>query len=112
MPNTYEWTFNPLEVAAAEIDGRVDAIQTVHWRITAVSDDAEPITASAYGSVSLDPPGDGFVAFNEVTREQVKGWVLASLDTDEAAVQSALDDQIDKQRVPPTITKQPAGWSE
>ena len=110
MPNTYEWTFNPLEVAAAEIDGRVDAIQTVHWRVTAVSDDPEPLTASAYGSVALDPPGDGFVAFNDVTREQVKGWVLASLDTDEAAVQSALDSQIDTQRVPPTITKQPAGW--
>lgn len=109
---TYTWTFDPLEVAAAEIDGHADAIQTVHWRVTAVSDDEEPLTASAYGSVSLDAPGDGFVVFNQVTRDQVKAWVLAALDTDEASLQSALDDQIVKLRVPPTVTKQPAGWSD
>jgi len=112
MPSTYTWTFDPLEVAAAEIDGHADVIQTVHWRVTAVSDDAKPLTAYAYGSAPLDAPGDGFVAFDDVTREQVKGWVLAFIDTDEAAVQSALDDQIDKQRVPPTVSKKPAGWSE
>lgn len=112
MANAYTWNFEPLEVAAAEIDGRADVIQTVHWRLTAVSDDAEPLTASAYGSVALDPPGDNFVTFNDVTREQVKGWVLAALDTSEMALQDALTGQIDKQRVPPVVNKQPAGWSE
>lgn len=110
MSNTYTWTFNPLEVAAAEYGWPADVIQTVHWRVTAVSDDPQPLTASAYGSVALDPPGDGFVAFNDVTRDQVKGWVLASIGTDESEIQRALDDQIDAHRVPATITKQPAGW--
>jgi|TARA_R110000823_G_C15709525_1_gene477401 hypothetical protein len=110
MASTYTWTFNPLEVSAAEIDGHADVIKTVHWRISAISDD--DLTASAYGAVPLDEPEDGFVAFDDVTREQVKRWVLTSLDTDEAAVEAALDAQIDTQRTPPMLNKQPAAWSD
>ena len=47
-----------------------------------------------------------------MTREQVKSWVLTSLDTDEAAVAAALDAQIDTQRTPPMLNKQPAAWSD
>jgi hypothetical protein len=40
MANTYTWDFPALDTAPSE-DGLSDVIKTIHWRITAVSDDNE-----------------------------------------------------------------------
>ena len=115
--NSYTWTFEPIEVSAAEIDGLEDVIKNVHWRITAISDDATPLSATAYGVVTLGDPDDNFVEFNSVSKEMIKAWVLAKLsadkgvDIDEAGIIAALDAQIAEQQAPKLVGKVPASWA-
>ena len=53
---------------------------------------------------------DSFTAFDSLTKEQVKGWVLASLDKTEEELQVMLDQQLDNLITPPIVGKTPAGW--
>ena len=84
--NIYTWTFEPIEVSAAEIDGLEDVIKNVHWRITAISDDATPLSATAYGVVTLGDPDDNFVEFNSVSKEMIKAWTQAKADIEAEAI--------------------------
>ena len=119
MPNSYAWTFEPIEVSAAEIDGLEDVIKNIHWRLTAVSDDETPLTAAAYGAVALDDPGNAedFIEFNSVSKDQVKAWVLEKISSEkgqdiaEADLIAALDAQIAEQQAPKLVGKVPASWA-
>lgn len=104
---TYEWVIETIE--AAKVDGDLsDVAKTVHWRMNAV--DGED-TATAYGSVGLDTPdADNFVAFDELTKDQVIAWVTDKLDMSEADIQAALAQRIADDRDPPVVQKLPAGW--
>ena len=115
MANTYTWDFPQLDTAPAE-DGLTDVVKTIHWRFTAVSDtetneEGAPLSVSAYGTASVgeaDPAA--FTDFDSLTKEQVKGWVLASLDKTEDELQAMLEQQLDNLITPPIVGKTPAGW--
>ena len=114
--NTCTWEYSTIEVSADQISGCDDVIKSIHWRLTAVSDDE--VTATAYGSCALDDPknADEFIEFNSVTRDQMKVWALEKIssargqDIAEADLIAALDAQINEQRTPKLIPKVPAGW--
>ena len=107
---TYKWSFD-LKAATAPVDGKDDVIKEIHWRLTATSDDDPPISPSAYGSVPLGDPDDNFVAFNDVTKDMCKAWVLASLDRSEDDIKAALDQQIAAIKAPAIASKVPSGWA-
>ena len=106
---TYNWTYD-LKVSTAKIEDKDDVIKEIHWRLTAVSDDDPPISPSAYGSVGLGDPDASFVEFNDVTQDQCKAWVLASLDRSEDEVKAALDQQIAAIKAPAIASKVPSTW--
>ena len=106
---TYEWAFD-LKAATSPVAGKNDVIREIHWRLTATSDDDPPISPSEYGSVALGDVDDSFVAFNAVTQEQCKSWVLASLDRSEDDIKAALDQQIAAVRAPALVSKVPNSW--
>lgn len=106
---TYNWTYD-LKVSTAKIENKDDVIKEIHWRLTAFSDDDPPITPSAYGSVGLGDPDDSFVEFNDVTQDQCKAWVLASLDKTENEIKAALDQQIAAIKAPAIASKVPSAW--
>jgi hypothetical protein len=106
---TYEWAFD-LKAATSPVGGRDDVIREIHWRLTATSDDDPPIASSEYGSVALGDVDDSFVAFNDVTQEQCKSWVLASLDRSEDDIKAALDQKIAAVRAPALVSKVPSSW--
>jgi hypothetical protein len=110
MATTYEWSYD-LKAATSPVGGQDDVIKEIHWRLTAVSDDDPPISPSAYGSVPLGDPDDSFVAFNDVTQEQCKAWVLALLDKTEDEIKAALDQQISVVKSPAVVSKVPSGWA-
>ena len=114
MANTYTWDIPNIEYAPTEGDLSKVA-KTVHYRYTAVSDqvnaEGNPYSATAYGSIGLDAPEtDGFTDFDSLTKEQVVTWVLAKLNTDEAALQAALDQRIEHDINPPVVSGLPTGW--
>jgi hypothetical protein len=112
---TYTWDFPQIDTAPTE-GSLTDVAKSVHWRLTATHDSAtndegQPLSVSAYGSAGVgDANADSFTAFDSLTREQVKGWVLASLDKTEAELQAMLDQQLDNLINPPIVGKLPAGW--
>ena len=71
-------------------------VTTAHWRVSAV--DGEH-TAGAYGSVGFTR-GDDFTPFEELTEEQVLGWVKSQLEV--AEIEASLASQIEKQKNPVT----------
>jgi len=118
MANTYTWDFPTLDVHNSAQNGHDDVIQTVHWRVTAVSDsetdaDGNALSVSAYGSVGLSTPDAGdssFIAFDSVTKDNCKSWVLANLGKTEAEMQTMLNDQITALASPPLGQRTPSGW--
>jgi hypothetical protein len=109
MTTTYAWSYD-LKAATSQVDGKDDVIKEIHWRLTATSDDSPPISPSAYGSVGLGDVDDSFVAFNDVTQEQCKSWVLALEDRSEDDIKAALDQQIAAIKAPALASKVPSSW--
>ena len=70
-------------------------VVTVHYTINAV--DGE-VTASTYGTVGYTQEVDNFTSFEQLTKDQVVGWVQTSLDKD--AVEASLASQIEAQKNP------------
>ena len=118
MANTYTWDFPTLDVQNSAQNGHDDVIQTVHWRYTAVSDsetdtDGNALSVSAYGSVGLTTPDtdyDSFIAFDSVTKDNCKDWVLTNLGKTESEMQTMLDDQITALASPPLGQRTPSSW--
>ena len=112
---TYTWDFPQIDTAPSEGD-LTDVAKAIHWRLTATHDSATnaegaPLSVSAYGSAGVgEANADSFTEFDSLTKEQVKSWVLASLDKTEDELQAMLDQQLDNLINPPIVGKTPAGW--
>ena len=65
---------------------------TVHWRCSKEDGDN---SGSSYGTVGLEPPGETFVEWADITEETAVGWAKAAMGDDEvAAIEAAIDAQI------------------
>ena len=114
MAINYTWDVKTVDVK--EIDGNVDTVFNVHWRLKA-EDDANtvkdflgndvPVSTSVYGTQSLDTSDlSDFTAFADLTTSDVQGWVEAAMGEDEVqAKKDNLDAQIDELINPVVQTK-------
>jgi hypothetical protein len=118
MANTYTWDFPTLDVHNTAQNGHDDVIQTIHWRVTAVSDseqdaDGNYLTATMYGTAGLATPeadDPDFVTFNSVTKDWCKTKTLEHLAQTEEEVQASLDAQITEMASPAMGNRLPSGW--
>jgi len=94
-----KWSIPTLERHTA--DGFV---YTAHWRCTATDGD---YSASSYGTAGFqqDPEAEGFTPYEDLTEEQVLGWLWNSIDKD--ATEAALQAKIDGDMNPTTATGTP-----
>ena len=88
-------------IANLERDIATGGVQVAHWRVTeseTVGEDT--FTASAYGTVGFtpDPDADGFVAYDDLTEDDVMLWVWADVDQD--ATEAALTAKIEADKNP------------
>jgi hypothetical protein len=100
MANT-TWDIAQLERRLPDGDTCPDgAIYTVHWTAS-LEEDGE--TAGAYGSIGFGAPNpSSFVPFNQLTKEEVVGWVLSALGVDQVvSIEEGLNNQI-QQKLNPT----------
>jgi hypothetical protein len=94
MTATTEWNIAQLERHLT--DG---AVYTAHWT---VSLEEEGESASAYGSVGFsDPDPTDFTPYDELTKEQVVGWVKDVLGEEQVtSVEESLANQIQEKLNP------------
>lgn len=95
-------------ISDTEWSEETGAITVAHWRVTAIDGD---FAADSYGSVALagDPEAEGFIPIEQVTEQDVIGWVKAALD-DADELEAGLLRNIDKQRTPDTVVGLP--WAQ
>lgn len=87
-----EFTWSVVQMDRQVADGFVT---TVHYNVAAVDGD---YTASTYGTVGFTKEDMEYVPFEQLTQEQVIGWVQTSLGKD--TVEEALTAQIEAQKNP------------
>lgn len=80
MTITYAWSFPKFEVMPS-LDGLTDVVKRIHWTLTGT--DADGNSASESGVANLGKPdGDSFLAFDDLTEEQVIEWVCGTMVLD------------------------------
>jgi hypothetical protein len=98
----YTWIISAMECIKNEGD-LTDVVITIHWRYQATKDE---FTTDTYGAVSMPlPTGDDFTPYEELTKEQVVGWLEATLDV--LAMEESLESQLDLLINPINVTLQP-----
>lgn len=108
---TYNWNFNPLESYPTSA-GESDVVFMAHWQLYASTGS---YSASAIGTQTVAPYEEGqpFTPFNELTYEQVKGWVLDAMNANDPNtvnnLYASLEAQIQNQINPPVLVQQ-APW--
>jgi hypothetical protein len=88
-----------MELTIAQLERTLPSgvVCNIHYRFDLVDGD---YSKGAYGTVSVtgDPNADGFIAFDSLTEETVKGWVVNALggqgkvDEIEAALQAKIEE--------------------
>jgi hypothetical protein len=78
-------------------------VTTAHWTCTATDGD---FSANAYGSVGFS--GDLVTPYEDLTQEQVLGWVWEQIDR--AEIEANLTKQIQAQKNPVSVAGVP--WNE
>lgn len=102
------WIISAMDTVPKEGE-LVDVVQTVHWRRDAEEVDGDKTYyGDVYGSQSFPAPHEAaFTPYADLTFEQVCGWLESALDV--AALDMALDQQIENQKNPP-IVQLPLPW--
>jgi len=117
MSISYSWNFSALDIELGPVppDDVTDVVYTIHWRLTATTDDAEPYTASSIGtsSVTYDPEGPAFIPFEDLTEAVVQNWTIEQI-TEEGVEQmeSSLAANIAEQINPTHTTERTMPWEE
>jgi hypothetical protein len=99
-----------MNIQIAQLDRTLPdgCVTTIHWTATQTDGD---FTASAYGSLGVpakDPSDPTFIAFDDLTEEQVKQWCLETMGEEQvAALQANLDGQINAARFPTSASGLP-----
>jgi hypothetical protein len=106
MAVSYFWTINPLE-AYPTASGESDVVFTAHWQLHATETvDEKTYTAQSIGTQGLTyTSGSAFTPFEELTLEQVQGWVEGAMGTGSVDnMKASLATNIANQINPPVVT--------
>jgi hypothetical protein len=108
MAAVYNWLISQM-VEVPQSEGLQDVVIQITWArdITTIIDDKQ-YYARVTGMYSCPPPsGTDFTPYDELTFDQVVGWLEAGMDV--AVIDENLDVQIENQVNPPSVTL-PLPW--
>ena len=95
----YKWVINAVDCYTSK-EGLEKVAYNVHWSYFATEGEH---TASMIGVQSVGEPNpENFVAFEELTEEQVVEWITASIEVEK--MQENLDKQIAELAAPSKVT--------
>ena len=100
------WTIEKLETQL--VDGTLtDVVLTGFWRCSSMQDG---IYGTFWSSTKFAPPGDDFTPYDQLTQDQVLGWLWTN-GVDQKLVESWVQSQIDVQKNPPVVVL-PNPWTK
>lgn len=96
------WTIEQMD-CYPEVQGETDVVFKVHWTLT---DTDGQYSGRIYNMTALQlDSSQPFTPYNQLTEEQVVGWVKATLGPDEVfRCEAAVQQQIENQKNPPVVT--------
>ena len=87
-----------------------DVVITVHWQCTDTQEiDGKEYSGRVYSTCSLPAPEGSFTPYDQLTQQQVLGWIWAN-GVDQAATEAAVEAQIQAQ-AHPVVTSPPLPWA-
>jgi hypothetical protein len=101
---TFNWAISRLD-CYPQSEGQTDVVFNIHWQLTG-TDGA--YNGSVYSTCSVPAPTGTFVPYQDLTQDQVLGWIWVNgvdKDSAEAAVQAQIDNQIN-----PPVTSPALPW--
>jgi len=103
MAINYTWDCKTVDVKT--IDGNVDTVFNVHWRLTGEDDSNN--SSGVYGTKELDTSDlSNFTAFADLTNDQITGWVESAMGEDKVTeLKTNISNQIDELATPTQETK-------
>jgi hypothetical protein len=110
MSTIFNWTITKMQCFAQE-DGHTDVVVVASWTCNGTSVVGDKTYTSDYSgsaSFSLDPSVP-FTPFDQLTQEQVLGWVWQNPDL-QSVVEANVQVQLDRQINPPIVTP-PLPWA-
>ena len=109
MEINYNWSIVQMDTKPSE-DNLTDVVVVVHWTRNAITEaEGKPYTAQSYGTYSCPlPSGEDFTPYEDLTQDQVEGWLDAGLDVD--SIDEGLATQLENLINPPVIVL-PLPWS-
>lgn len=115
---TYKWNFNPLTCYTHE-SGYDDVVFTVHWQLSGTSGSINEsgsvvpqYNAQIIGTqgFTFSPDSGSFTPFNELTFDQVRGWIETAIGEERITQMSASIAQQIQDQITPVIVNLPAPW--
>ena len=105
--NTYSWDCKTVDTYPTQ--GELsDVVYNVHWRLTGTDATGEH-SATVIGTQNLtveDIQPEGFVAFEDLTHEQIIAWVEEAMGADRVTeLKTSADNQITDKITPKSVTK-------
>lgn len=108
MSATFTWSVISM-LSYPQADGYTDVVFQVNWMCQAIQVEGDKTYASSVANVqSLMPPTGSFTPYDQLTQEQVLGWVWAVVP--QAGVEAKLQQDIDDQISPPVV-ELPLPWA-
>lgn len=109
MAVTYTWNIVQLETYPS-LDGKVDALCTVHWRLAGQEGDVLVELAGATGLNQTSTLED-FIPYEDLTKETVIQWVKDTLgESSVKEIEDAVAGEIQR-RVAPKVVIRDAPWA-
>ena len=87
--------------------GNTDVVETVHWTCSGTDGD---YSGSVYSTCQVPYTGSSFTPYDQLTEQQVLGWIWAN-GVDKTATVAAVQQQINNQINPPVV-QPPLPWSQ
>ena len=104
---TITWTVTAMDCYPT-VGSETDVVFTVHWTCSGTDG---TYNASVYSTCAVPAPtGSAFTPYDQLTQDQVLGWVWAN-GVDKAATEAAVQQQLNNQINPPVVTP-PLPWSQ
>jgi hypothetical protein len=106
---TITWTITAMDCYSQE-NSETDVVFTVHWTCAGQQvSGGNTYTGSVYSTCAVPAPtGGSFTPYNQLTEQQVLGWIWAN-GVDKAATEAAVQQQIANQINPPVV-QPPLPW--
>lgn len=102
---TLNWIIEWMECKPVQGD-YTDVVITAGWRCDAVDG---IYNATSYGSSTFAEPTSNFTPYNQLTQDQVLGWVWAA-GVNKDTIEANLTKQIEDQQNPPVV-QLPLPWA-